>query len=86
MLYEVITTADSVDGGAWMARVKVAKGPYDVTFGYSQILDEADLIAPWRGFPTGGYTRSMAQYNWEANTASWMVKAGFDLGKAGIVV
>lgn len=77
--------AGSVDGGAWMARLKLAKGPYNLTVGYSQILDEADLIAPWRGFPTGGYTRSMAQYNWEANTKSWMVKAGFDLGKAGVV-
>jgi hypothetical protein len=75
----------SVNGGAWMARVKLAKGPFDITGGYSQILDKADLIAPWRGFPTGGYTRSMGQYNWEANTASWMVKTGFNFGKAGLV-
>ena len=77
--------AGSIDGGAWMARVKLAKGAFDITGGYSQILDEADLIAPWRGFPTGGYTRSMGQYNWEANTASWMVKAGFNFDKAGLV-
>ena len=77
--------AGSVDGGAWMARLKVANGPFDITGGYSKIRDKADLIAPWRGFPTGGYTRSMAQYNWEANTASWMVKAGFNFGKAGLV-
>ena len=75
----------SVNGGAWMARLALAKGPFDIMAGYSQILDKADLIAPWRGFPTGGYTRSMAQYNWEANTASWMVKTGFNFGKAGLV-
>lgn len=76
---------NSVDGGAWMARLKLAKGAGSLTAGYSAILDKADLIAPWRGFPTGGYTRSMAQYNWEANTKSWMLKAAYDLGKAGMV-
>lgn len=79
------TDAESVDGGAWMARVKAAKGAGSVTVGYSAINDDADLIAPWRGFPTGGYTRSMAQYNWEANTKSWMIKGDYDFGKAGIV-
>lgn len=77
--------ASSVDASAWMARLKLAKGAGDITLGYSAIADDADIIAPWRGFPTGGYTRSMAQYNWEANTKSWMLKAGYDLGKAGMV-
>ena len=79
------TDAGSVDGAAWMARLVADHGPLSVSLGYSQILDDADLIAPWRGFPTGGYTRSMAQYNWLANTASWMVKAGYNFGKAGYV-
>lgn len=77
--------ADSVDASAWMARIKLAKGAADLMLGYSAIADDADIIAPWRGFPTGGYTRSMAQYNWEANTRSWMIKAGYDLGKAGVL-
>lgn len=76
---------NSVDGGAWMARLELAKGAGKVMAGYSAINDEADIIAPWRGFPTGGYTRSMAQYNWEANTKSWMIKGAYDLGKAGMV-
>ena len=79
------TDAGSVDGGAWMARMKLAKGAGSVSAGYSAINDDADLIAPWRGFPTGGYTRSMAQYNWEANTKSWMLKVAYDFGKADIV-
>ena len=49
--------------------------------GYSDVADEADLIAPWRGFPTGGYTRSMNQYNWLANTRSAMVQLFYDLGR-----
>lgn len=43
--------------------------------GYSKVADNADIIAPWRGFPTGGFTRAMAQYNWYANTETYMVKA-----------
>ena len=35
---------------------------------YSKVADKADIINPWRGFPTGGYTRLMGQYNWFANT------------------
>ncbi len=76
---------DSVDGSAWMARLELKKGAGKIMAGYSAVADDADLIAPWRGFPTGGYTRSMAQYNWEANTKSWMIKGAYDLGKAGMV-
>ena len=43
--------------------------------GYSKVADEADIIAPWRGFPTGGFTRAMAQYNWFSNTETFMARA-----------
>ncbi|MFC2074443.1 OprD family outer membrane porin [Campylobacterota bacterium] len=76
---------NSVDGGAWMARLKLSKGAGSIMAGYSAVFDKADLIAPWRGFPTGGYTRSMAQFNWEANTKSCMLQGIFDFGKAGMV-
>jgi hypothetical protein len=52
--------------------------------GYSHIGDEADLVAPWRGFPTAGFTRAMGQYNWYANTDTWMVQCNFNFGAAGI--
>ncbi len=76
---------NSVDGGAWMARLKLSKGAGSIMAGYSAVLDKGDLIAPWRGFPTGGYTRSMAQFNWEANTKSCMLQGVYDFGKAGMV-
>jgi len=44
-------------------------------FGYSKVADKADIYAPWRGFPTGGFTRAMAQYNWYANTKTYMARA-----------
>jgi hypothetical protein len=79
------TNPTSVDGSIFMARLVLASGPLELAAGYSKIADDADIIAPWRGFPTGGYTRSMAQVDWVANTKNWAVKATYDFGKAGIV-
>lgn len=61
-------------GSFWWARVA-----------YSQVADKADIVAPWRGFPTGGYTRAMAQYNWYAGTKSYMGRVVIDWQKAGVV-
>jgi len=77
--------ADSVDGRLYAVRLILKKGAGNLLFGYSKIANKADLIAPWRGFPTGGYTRSMAQYNWEANTKSWMIKGFYNFDKAGVL-
>jgi len=76
---------DSLDGGLWAAKVQMEKGYGTLLVGYSKVEDDADIVAPWRGFPTGGYTRAMGQYNWMANTETWMVQAGYDFGKAGLI-
>jgi len=76
---------DSVDGKLYAARVVLRKGAGSLLTGYSKVSDDADFICPWRGFPTAGYTRSMAQYNWFANTESLMIQAFYDFGKAGII-
>ncbi|MDY6973360.1 MAG: OprD family outer membrane porin [Thermodesulfobacteriota bacterium] len=76
---------DSVDAKLYAARLVLKKGAGRLLAGYSKISDDADFITPWRGFPTAGYTRAMAQYNWEADTESWMIQAFYDFGKAGIV-
>ncbi len=76
---------DSVDTKLYAARLVLKKGAGKLLTGYTKISDDADFISPWRSFPTAGYTRSMAQYNWEANTKSWMVQAFYDFGKAGII-
>jgi len=64
--------------------VGVTKG-VQVMYGISYIADMADMMAMWRGFPTGGYTRAMAQYNWFANTMTNMVEAKLNLGQLGLV-
>ncbi|BCD68910.1 hypothetical protein [Nitratiruptor sp. YY09-18] len=69
----------NVDGGLYMAKVGATKDAWSMQLAYSHALDKADIIDPWRGFPTGGYTRAMAQYNWYANTSTWMLQAKYDL-------
>ena len=78
---------DSLRGWAAMGRIDLQKkgAPWRLRAAYSQVGDEADIVAPWRGFPTGGYTRSMGQYNWLANTKSWMFRADYDFSDAGLI-
>ena len=75
----------SVDAELVAARLVLQKGAGRLLAGYSRVTDDADFIAPWRGFPTSEYTRPMGQYNWFANTESWMIQAYYDFGKAGII-
>jgi len=75
---------DSLDAQMIAARVVAKIQNYKINLGYTNILDEADLITPWRGFPTAGYTRSMARYNWKANTQSYRLELVRNANKKGI--
>lgn len=66
--------ASSLDSQMIAARVVAKHENYKLNLGYSHVFDEADLITPWRAFPTSGYTRSMARYNWMANTKSYRIE------------
>lgn len=79
------TNPDSLDTSLWCARIDVKNGPLLARLGWSKVDDKADIVAPWRGFPTGGYTRAMAQYNWDANTETTMLQVDYDFGKAKMV-
>jgi hypothetical protein len=79
------STPDSLDSSLWMARLVLKNGPLKVQAGYSAVADEGDIVAPWRGFPTGGYTRAMAQYNWYANTKTTAAEVHYDFGKAKMI-
>ena len=79
------TDGDSLDGSLAMARLVLKKGPLKAQIAYSAVSDDADIVAPWRGFPTGGYTRAMAQYNWRANTKTTAAEVHYDFNKAGLV-
>ncbi len=75
--------SESLESSLFASRVDFVKNIWSVRFGYSSIEDGGDLLAPWRGFPTGGYTRAMGQYNWYANTDTYMLRADYNLGRAG---
>ena len=76
--------ASSLDSQMIAARVVTKLDNYKINLGYTNILDEADLVTPWRGFPTAGYTRSMARYNWKANTKSYRLELVRNGNKKGI--
>ncbi|WP_428738846.1 OprD family outer membrane porin [Sulfurimonas sp.] len=75
----------SLDSSLYMARLTLANGPLKAQVAYSAVEDAGDIVAPWRGFPTGGYTRAMAQYNWRANTKTTAAEVKYDFGKAKLV-
>lgn len=67
---------NNVDTYMYALRAVTNYGPAKLLLAYSHTASGGDLIAPWRGFPTDGYTRSMTQTDWNANTKSY--KAQFD--------
>ena len=75
---------NSLDSQMLALRVVVKMKNYKLNLGYSKVFDEADLITPWRGFPTAGYTRSMARYNWQANTKSYRIELIRNANSSGI--
>ena len=66
------------------ARLVANIDDYKINLAYTNILDEADLVTPWRGFPTSGYTRSMGIYNWRANTKSYRLELVKGANKTGV--
>lgn len=67
---------NSVDTYMYALRAVTNYGPAKLLLAYSHTDDGGDLIAPWRGFPTYDYTRSMTITDWNANTYAY--KAQFD--------
>ena len=76
---------NSLSSALIAGRVDFIKGAGSIRLGYSKIADQADLVSPWRGFPTSGYSRAMGQTNWYANTETFMIRADYDLNKAKII-
>lgn len=76
--------ANSLESQMIAARVVTKVDNYKINLGYSQVFDEADLITPWRGFPTAGYTRSMGRYNWRANTKSYRLELVRNANSKGV--
>jgi hypothetical protein len=78
LLIEGYKDPKSLDSWLFGARLDAKVDAWKFRVAYTQVADKADIIAPWRGFPTGGFTRLMGQYNWDANTRTYVFKAGYD--------
>jgi len=68
----------SLDSWLLGVRVDVVQENLKFRAAYTRVADEGDIIAPWRGFPTGGFTRAMGQYNWYANTKTFMFQVDYE--------
>ena len=75
---------DSLESDMIAARVVLKKERYNLNLAYTQVVDKADLVTPWRGFPTAGYTRSMGVYNWRANNKSYRLQLTYGANSSGI--
>ncbi|SFV60964.1 hypothetical protein MNB_SV-13-1372 [hydrothermal vent metagenome] len=76
-LYDGYSNAKSLNAQMLGARIDMVKDTLKLRLGYTYIADKGDFITPWRGFPTGGFTRAMSQYNWYANTKSYMFQVDY---------
>jgi hypothetical protein len=75
---------ESLKSALMASRIDFITDTSSLRLGYSKTADESDIVAPWRGFPTAGYTRAMGQTNWYANTEAYMVRFDYDFSKADI--
>jgi len=76
---------DSLDSSLFATKLDIRNDMWKLRVGYSKVADRGDIIAPWRGFPTGGFTRAMGQYNWYANTKTYMLRLDYDFEEAGLI-
>jgi len=78
------TNPNSLNAKMIAARIVTKIDDYRINLAYTNILNEADLVTPWRGFPTAGYTRSMGMYNWKADTKSYRLELVKGANKTGV--
>ena len=76
--------ANSLDSGMIAARLVTKVDDFKISLAYTGVLNKADLVTPWRGFPTAGYTRSMGMYNWRANVKSYRLELVYGGNTKGI--
>jgi len=79
------SNSDSLDSSLFATKIDIKTDIWKLRVGYSKVADKGDILAPWRGFPTGGFTRAMGQYNWYANTKTYMLRLDYDFEEAGLI-
>lgn len=69
---------NSVDSYLYALRITANYRAAKLLLATSHTDEGGDIIAPWRGFPTQGYTRSMTQTDWTANTSAYKAEIDYD--------
>ena len=72
---------DSVASDLYGVRIDIKKDNWSIRTGVSKVADKADIISPWRAFPTNGFGHSLLQYNWYSNTTSYLLQLDHDFDK-----
>ncbi len=73
--------ANSLKSNLIAGRVDFIFDSSSLRLGYSKVGDRGDIVAPWHGQPTLGYTRPMSGMNWYANTETFMIRGDYDFPK-----
>lgn len=71
-------TDDKVDTYMYAVRAVSSYKAAKLLLAYSHTDKGGDLLAPWRAFPTDGYTRSMTQTDWNANTKAYKAQLDYN--------
>ena len=74
----------SLNAGMIAAKIVTKIDDYKLNIAYTGVVNKADLVTPWRGFPTSGYTRSMGMYNWRANMKSYRIELVKGANSSGV--
>lgn len=72
---------NSIDTSLWAVRTTANYRTAKVLLAMSHTSSDGDMIAPWRGFPTDGYTRSKTVTDWNANTTSYKALLDYNLNQ-----
>jgi len=72
------TNPESLDTALYAGRIDIVEDRFKLRLAATKVADKGDIVAPWRGFPTAGFTRAMGQYNWAANTKSYMMQVDYE--------
>lgn len=72
---------NSVNTSLWALRITANYHAAKLLLSTAQTSNDGDLIAPWRGFPTNGYTRSMTITDWNANTKSYKALLDYNMNQ-----
>ena len=69
---------NSLESSLITGRIDFIFNSSSLRLGYSKVEDKGDIVAPWHGLPTAGYTRPMSGMNWYANSETFMIRADYD--------